>query len=44
MVILFTYLFAYIGFSEDYTNSITPIKIAYMFLIFFGVYLTGKKE
>ena len=43
MVILFTYLFVYIGFSEDYTSSITPQKIAYMFLIFFGVYLTSKK-
>ncbi len=43
MVIIFAYLFAYIGFSDDYTDSITIQKMFYMFLIFLGVYLTGKE-
>ena len=43
MVIVFAYLFAYIGFSDDYTDSITIQKMFYMFLIFIGVYLTGKE-
>ena len=43
MVIIFAYLFAYIGFSDDYTDSITIQKMFYMFLIFIGVYLTGKE-
>lgn len=43
MVIIFAYLFAYIGFSDDYTDSITIQKMFYMLLIFIGVYLTGKE-
>ena len=43
MVIIFAYLFAYIGFSDDYTDSITIQKMFYMLLIFLGVYLTGKE-
>lgn len=43
MVIIFAYFFAYIGFSDDYTDSITIQKMFYMFLIFLGVYLTGKE-
>jgi drug/metabolite transporter (DMT)-like permease len=42
MVMLFTFLFAYIGWSEDYRSSITSEKILYMFVIFTGVYLTSK--
>ena len=42
MVMLFTFLFAYIGWSEDYRGSITSEKILYMLVIFTGVYLTSK--
>ena len=42
MVMLFTFLFAYIGWSEDYRSSITSEKILYMLVIFTGVYLTSK--
>ncbi len=42
MVLLFTFLFAFIGWSEDYRSSITSEKILYMFVIFTGVYLTSK--
>lgn len=42
MVLLFTFLFAFIGWSEDYRSTITSEKILYMFVIFTGVYLTSK--
>jgi len=42
MVLLFTFLFAIIGWSEDYRSTITSEKILYMFVIFTGVYLTSK--
>jgi drug/metabolite transporter (DMT)-like permease len=42
MVLLFTFLFAIIGWSEDYRSTITLEKILYMFVIFTGVYLTSK--
>lgn len=42
MVIFFTLLFAQIGWSEDYTGSITLEKIAYMLMIFTGVYLISR--
>ena len=42
MVLLFTFLFAVIGWSEDYRSTITSEKILYMFVIFTGVYLTSK--
>jgi drug/metabolite transporter (DMT)-like permease len=42
MVLLFTFLFAIIGWSEDYRGTITSEKILYMFVIFTGVYLTSK--
>ncbi len=42
MVIGFAYLFLYAGIADDYTSSITLQKIIYMFLIFLGVYLSGK--
>ena len=44
MVILFAYLFSAIGFSEDYTGAITFEKIAYMLVIFCGVFLTIKAK
>jgi drug/metabolite transporter (DMT)-like permease len=43
MVILFTWLFACLSWSADYTGSITFEKIAYMLIIFFGVYITSFK-
>lgn len=42
MVIFFTLLFAQIGWAEDYTGSITFEKIAYMLMIFTGVYLISR--
>ena len=42
MVIFFTLLFAQIGWSEDYTGSITLEKIAYMLMIFTGVFLISR--
>ena len=44
-VITFSYLFALIGWSADYTNHITPSKLVLMALIFYGVHLTlGKRN
>ena len=42
MVIFFTILFAQIGWSEDYTASITFEKIVYMLMIFTGVFLISR--
>ena len=39
LVMLFTILFGYIGWSDDYSGAITLEKIAYMLMIFTGVYL-----
>lgn len=44
MVMLFTFLFALIGWSADYRGTITSEKILYMFVIFTGVYLTSKSH
>ncbi|MFM6934058.1 MAG: DMT family transporter [Flavobacteriales bacterium] len=44
MVLLFTFLFAIIGWSADYRSSITSEKILYMFVIFIGVYMTSKSS
>jgi drug/metabolite transporter (DMT)-like permease len=46
LVIFFALLFAYIGFTEDYTHTITMEKILYMLVIFAGVYITslGRKK
>lgn len=43
LVIGFAYLFAWMGLSADYTNSITIEKIGYMLLIFIGVYVLNRK-
>ncbi len=44
-VITFSYLFALIGWSADYTNEITSSKLLLMALIFYGVHLTlGKRN
>jgi drug/metabolite transporter (DMT)-like permease len=42
LVILFAFLFSYIGWSEDYTDTITLQKLGYMLLIFVGVYLASR--
>lgn len=39
MVIFFSYFFAKIGVSEDFSNTITAEKLLYMLLIFTGVFL-----
>lgn len=43
LVMLFAFLFAAMGISEDYTNEISVEKILYMLLIFAGVYILSKK-
>lgn len=42
LVMLFTVLFAYIGWTEDFVEAITLEKIAYMLMIFTGVYLISR--
>ena len=42
LVIIFTILFGYLGWAEDYSGSISFEKISYMLLIFLGVYLISK--
>ena len=42
LVVLFAFVFSYLNWSADYTNTITLEKILYMILIFLGVYLTSK--
>lgn len=42
LVMLFTVLFAYIGWTEDFVEAITFEKIAYMLMIFTGVYLISR--
>ncbi|MCR9171445.1 MAG: DMT family transporter [bacterium] len=42
LVMLFTVAFSALGWTEDYTDSITLEKIGYMFMIFVGVFLTGS--
>ncbi len=44
LVIFFAIFFAYIGFTADYTHTITTQKIFYMILIFVGVYITSLKK
>lgn len=44
LVIVFAYLFYAIGWSGDYTKSITVSKITWMCVIFLGVYLVVRSE
>lgn len=44
LVMLFTVLFGAIGWAEDKTDSITLEKVAYMLLIFVGVFLTSSSS
>lgn len=44
MVALFTFLFAYIGWADDFSNTITGERILYMLLIFTGVYLVSLRN
>lgn len=44
LVIVFSFLFLFLGIADDYTQTITAQKIGYMLLIFLGVYLTGRTE
>ena len=41
MVILFTLLFAALGWAANYTNTITLERLLHMLLIFMGVYLVS---
>jgi len=42
LVIIFTFLFGIWGISEDYTDTVTWEKVAYMLVIFLGVFLTSS--
>jgi drug/metabolite transporter (DMT)-like permease len=44
LVVFFTFLFAFWGWSDDYRSTITTEKILYMFIIFLGVYMTSRKK
>lgn len=41
-VVGFTFLFAAVGWSEDYTNSINMTSVGLMMVVFMGVYLTSQ--
>ena len=43
-VVGFTFLFAAIGWSDDYTRSINKTSLGLMLLVFTGVYLTSKAQ
>lgn len=43
-VVVFSFLFLYLGVVEDYTAQITPFKIVSMFLILIGVWLTTRES
>lgn len=44
LVIFFAFFLSYVGFAEDYTDTITWQKGVYMLLIFAGVWLTTRKQ
>jgi drug/metabolite transporter (DMT)-like permease len=44
LVVGFTFLFAFLGWSDDYRSTITAEKILYMLVIFLGVYMTSKAK
>lgn len=44
LVIFFAVFFSAVGIAEDYTDTITLEKLAYMLLIFTGVYLTSSSS
>ena len=44
MVAIFTFVFAYIGWADDFSNTITTERILYMLLIFTGVYLVSLRK
>lgn len=44
LVIFFAFFLSYVGFAEDYTDTITWQKGVYMLLIFVGVWLTTRKQ
>jgi hypothetical protein len=44
LVIAFAFLFAVLGISDDYTNTITWDKLMYMLLIFVGVWLVNHEK
>ena len=44
LVIFFAVIFAAIGISDDYTDTITWEKVGYMLLIFLGVFITTRRK
>lgn len=43
-VILLTFLFAYIGWTEDFGGAISLLKIGFMLMIFMGVFLISRSS
>jgi drug/metabolite transporter (DMT)-like permease len=44
LVMIFAYLLSSLGVAEDYTGTITWVKIFYMLIIFAGVYITSASS
>ncbi len=44
LVMLFAVLLSWMELADDYTDTITWEKVGYMFLIFFGVFLTSSSS
>lgn len=44
LVMFFAFIFGVLGFTDDYTNTITVEKVLYMLLIFTGVYLSSSSS
>jgi drug/metabolite transporter (DMT)-like permease len=44
LVVFFAYILSAIGIADDYTGTITWMKIIYMFVIFAGVYITSMSS
>jgi drug/metabolite transporter (DMT)-like permease len=42
LVIVFAYVFAWMGISPDYTGAVTLEKLGYMLIIFAGVYVLSR--
>lgn len=43
-VIIFAFLFAWLGITDDYTHTISWAKVGYMVLIFAGVWVLSRKK
>jgi len=44
LVMVFTFLFAYIGWTEDFIGAISLEKIGFMLMIFGGVFMISRSS